>query len=171
MAPARVHSVERAVNFDVDGVVSPVHGHTAWGDDVVAGHVFVPVYVSPTLCEQLDELATAPHVSFWWLTSWSVEMRAGMSPFPGRDWRVIAEQPLDILGRTWWKLTAVKAWLPAHPGVRAVAWCDDHLANGMRRAAVHRRLLDRGVGFLPIFPKTAVGFTPDHLATLRDWVS
>jgi hypothetical protein len=32
--------------FDVDGVVSPVHGHTAWGDDVVAGNVFGPAYTS-----------------------------------------------------------------------------------------------------------------------------
>lgn len=163
--------MERAVVFDVDGVVSPVHGHTAWGDDVVAGNVFGPVYVSPSLCARLDELANEPKVSCWWLTSWSAEMRAAMDPFPGRGWPVIAEELGAPRSRRWWKLVAVEDWLASRPAIRSVAWCDDHLANGMRRAAVHRRLRGHGIDFLPIFPKTAVGFTPDHLTTLRDWLS
>jgi hypothetical protein len=35
----------RAMIVDVDGVISPVHGLTEWGDDVVAGNVFGPVLV------------------------------------------------------------------------------------------------------------------------------
>ena len=52
----------RALVVDVDGVVSPVHGHTAWGDDVVAGHVFGPVRVSPAMCARLDEIAELPNL-------------------------------------------------------------------------------------------------------------
>ena len=48
-------ATDRALVMDVDGVVAPVHGKTAWGDDVVAGRLFGPVLVSPTLCARLDE--------------------------------------------------------------------------------------------------------------------
>ena len=73
----------KALIVDIDGVVSPVHGRTAWGDDVTAGNVFGPVLVSPGLCARLDDLAQTPGLSCWWLTSWSVKMRAAMRPFPG----------------------------------------------------------------------------------------
>lgn len=55
---------------DVDGVVSPVHGQTDWGDDVVAGRVFGPVQVSPELCRRLDRLTAMPGVRGVWLTGW-----------------------------------------------------------------------------------------------------
>lgn len=161
--------MQRVVICDVDGVVSPVHGHTAWEDDVVAGNVFGPVHVSPTLCARLDELAQMPTVTCWWLTSWTAEMRADMSPFPGADWPVIGEPPPSPSGRRWWKLAAVEGWLASHPGVRALAWCEDELANGARRAAVSRRLRASGLDFLPIAPDTAVGLSPEHLVTLRQW--
>ena len=87
------------VVVDVDGVISPVGGQTAWGDDVVAGNVFGPVYVSPTLCARLDALGNLPNVQCLLLTSWTAEMRSGMSPFPGRRWEEVAEQPLRSTGR------------------------------------------------------------------------
>ncbi len=77
----------RALIVDVDGVISPVHGHTAWGDDVVAGHVFGPVLVSPAMCARLDQIAASPNLLCGWLTSWSVEMRTAMNrsqDAPGR---------------------------------------------------------------------------------------
>jgi hypothetical protein len=162
----------RAVVVDVEGVVSPVHGHTAWGDDVVAGNVFGPVYTSPAMCRRLDELALVPGVSCWWLTSWTPQMRARMDPFPGRDWPVVADQPSVGSGPgrgRWWKPEALEAWLARHGDVTAIAWCDDHLRPGARAAAVRRRLASRGVDALLIAPDTAVGLTPDHLAALTAW--
>ena len=171
MAAVIVRRVRKAVFVDIDGVISPVHGHTAWGDDVVAGNVFGPVYVSPTLCARLDGLATLPHLSCWWLTSWTAEMRASMHPFPGRDWPVLAEQPEGSRGRRWWKLVAVEHWLTEHQEVRAVAWCDDALTSGARRAAIRRRFHDRSIEFLPIAPATSVGLTPSDIELLREWVT
>lgn len=161
----------KALIVDVDGVVSPVHpGNNAlWGDEVVAGHLFGPVLVSPTLCERLDLLDRAPDVRCWWLTSWSPEMRARMDPFPGRAWPVIAEQAdVQTTERAWWKLTALEAWLDHHPEIRALAWCDDHLRGG-RPAAVMRRLTARRVEPLLLAPALEVGLNRQHVARLLAW--
>lgn len=185
--PPRVGSplVRRAVIVDVDGVVSPVRGAgTVWGDEVVAGNVFGPVLVSPTLCARLDALDEVDGVRCWWLTSWTQEMRAAMDPFPGRGWPTIAEPPwvpteireadpsapLPPARRArWWKLNAVEAWLLQRPEIDAVAWCDDHLRGG-RPAATRRRLAARGVDLLTIAPQVDVGLTPRHVQQLREWV-
>lgn len=123
---------------DVDGVVSPVHGVTAWGDDVVAGRLFGPVRTSPTLCAELDLIATTPGLTCLWLTSWDSESRAAMSPFPGATWATLAGRVEDEARRApdpvlegglgWGKWSAVASWLSEHPGVRTVIWCDDDLA-------------------------------------------
>jgi hypothetical protein len=123
---------------DVDGVVSPVHGVTAWGDDVVAGRLFGPVLVSPALCAELDLIATTPGLTCLWLTSWPSESRAGMSPFPGATWATLASRTEDEArpapdpglegGLGWGKWSVVESWLSGHPGVRTVIWCDDGLA-------------------------------------------
>jgi hypothetical protein len=162
-----------AVVVDVDGVVSPVHGRTAWGDDVICGNVFGPVFVSPQLCARLDALDARDGVRCWWLTSWSGSMRAAMSPFPGRRWPVIADGtgPAVSTGRRWWKLSALETWLACQPALRAVAWCDDHLTPGSRQRAVHRAASARGVAVLAICPNTAVGLTPGNLARLETWLS
>src|SRR3954468_20938219 len=89
MAPDEANS---AVIVDVDGVVSPVHGHTAWGDDELAGNVLGPVLVSPSMCAQLEALTSRAGVSGWWLTSWSAETRVAIRPFPGRMWPEVATQ-------------------------------------------------------------------------------
>lgn len=131
----------RAVVVDVDGVVSAVNpSEPTWGDEVVVGNVFGPVRVSPTLCERLDDLASRPGVRCWWLTSWTVGMRADMETFPGRDWPVIVEQSdMPAAGVLWWKLAAVEQWLDSHPEIGHLAWCDDHLRGG-RPSAVRRRV-------------------------------
>ena len=159
------------VVIDVDGTVSPVHGATAWGDDVHAGHVFGPVEVSPALCARLDALAGRPGVACCWLTSWTRPMRAAMTPFPGPDWPVIADGDdiSRIPGRRWWKLTALTTWLEHHPQIDRVAWCDDHLAAPARRGMVRRELEHRGLLLCLIAPQTKVGLTPDHLTRLEAW--
>ena len=78
-------ATDRALVMDVDGVVAPVHGTTAWGDDVVGGRLFGPVLVSPTPCARLDVIAAAPDVTGFWLTDRPPEARARMDPLPGRD--------------------------------------------------------------------------------------
>jgi hypothetical protein len=148
--------------MDVDGVVAPVHGKTAWGDDVVAGRLFGPVLVSPTLCARLDVIAAAPDVTGFWLTDWPPEARARMDPFPGRDWASIARPPPSPTGRTWTKWPAIQAWLDDHPEITTLVWCDDHL-NRTRRATVRSRLGERGVRNLLLTPATSVGLTPQHL--------
>lgn len=158
--------------FDVDGVVSPVHGRTAWGDDVVAGNVFGPVLTSPALCARLDGLTRAvPGLSCWWLTSWTAEMRADMNPFCGRDWPVIAEQPVPAPRRSWWKLKALDRWLADEPEVAALAWCDDHLRPPARDASVRRRLMRHRIRVLLLAPDPAQGLTPSDLDSLTAWVS
>jgi hypothetical protein len=159
----------RALVVDVDGVVSPVHGNTAWRDDVVAGSVFGPVHVSPAMCRRLDALAEVPGVSCWWLTSWSREMRHAMNPFPGRRWPAVAESG-SRPGRAWWKLVELEGWVDRHPEVASVAWCDDHLRSPTRAAAVRRRLDARGVEVLVVAPDTAVGLTPADLDRVEEWL-
>lgn len=156
--------------LDVDGVVSPVGDTpTSWGDDVLAGHLFGPVMVSPTLCTKLDALAATPDVSCWWLTSWTTPMRESMHPFPGRDWPSLAEGPQTAETEGgWWKLQALDAWLRSHPELTSVAWCDDHL-RADHRVAAQRRLAARGVPALLLAPKTRVGLTPAHLRRLQEW--
>jgi hypothetical protein len=79
---------DKALILDVDGVISPVHGHTAWGDDTIAGTVLGDdVHVSPTMCERLHRLGNHPGVIPVWLTSWTPAMRATMRTFPGRTWQ------------------------------------------------------------------------------------
>lgn len=160
----------RAVIVDVDGVVSPVHGAgTAWGDDVVAGRVFGPVIVSPTMCTRLDQLNRVPGVDCWWLTSWDAEMRERMDPFPGREWPVITDlADAWVKARGWWKFDAVGAWLDRNPQVQGLAWCDDHLRGG-RPPAIRRRLAQRGIDPLLLTPKVEVGLTPEHLDQLDAW--
>jgi hypothetical protein len=160
-----------AMVLDVDGVVSPVHGRTDWGDDVVAGNVFGPVVVSPSMVLRLDQLAGQPGIQAVWLTSWDAEMRTAMARFPGRHWPD-AGTPSDAhagASRNWWKLVALERWLAINPGIRAVAWCDDHLRGG-RPGAVRRRLNRRGVDVLMIAPRTDHGLTPAHLGRLEAWL-
>ena len=179
----------QALIVDIDGVVSPVHGRTAWGDDVVAGQVFGDVLVSPTLCRRLDQLSERPHLTALWLTSWPAEFREQMNPFPGRTWPQITSQPNDPdLG--WWKWSALLRWLDNHPTVQRLAWCDDHLTDthllqfhaadddepapaepgvagqpyGL--AVIHAELDRRGTESLLVAPRTDVGITRQQMDRL-----
>lgn len=164
------HEVTHALVVDVDGVVSPVGGHTAWGDDVVAGDVFGPVYTSPTMCARLDRLAEQPGVTCWWLTSWPEQMRTAVAPFPGRAWPAInIEADLPHASR-WWKLEALRQWLESHDEVTSLAWCEDHLSAP--RAEVTRRWLAQlGVEPMLVAPQTSIGLTPHDLAELETWAA
>lgn len=135
-----------ALIVDVDGVVSPVHGATAWGDDVDGGMRHTPV--SPLLNGRLDALGDRPDVLPMWLTSWGSEMRSGMR-FPGADWPALAHQwpwsgpPVyDAAAarkragdrwadHNWWKWWSLDSWLDHHPDIDTVVWCDDHLSRGL----------------------------------------
>lgn len=160
------------VIMDVDGVVSAVHPEApTWGDEVEVGRVFGPVLVSAALTARLSALHAPPQVECWWLTSWTSEMRASMTAFPGRDWGVIAEPDTQSRSRGWWKLSAVVEWLSDRPEVRSIAWCDDHLRGGRPRV-VRIALAGQGVeDVLLTSPRTDVGLTPDHLAGLERWAS
>jgi hypothetical protein len=99
-------------------------------------------------------------------------MRVGLHPFPGGDWPVVADAPDSASReRDWWKLDAVEAWLDAHPEVRALAWCDDHLAVGRRLATVRAHLHARDVKPLLLIPRTEVGLTPGDMDRLESWVN
>lgn len=133
-----------ALIMDVDGVVSPVKGQTAWGDDVDGGPALGYVPVSPTLNARLDALADRADVTPGWLTSWDTEMRTGMR-FPGANWPAIAHANVwsgppvydedAARGRAgerwrdnaWWKWWALDAWLTDNPAIDTLVWCDDHL--------------------------------------------
>lgn len=178
-----------ALVVDVDGVVSPIGkaGPTAWGDDVVAGHVFGPVLISPTLCRALDELAARPGVTPLWLTSWTADMRNAMNPFPGRSWPELLSEPNDP-DLDWWKWAALCRWLDTNPGISRVAWCDDQLTdanlvelrsphrpaqrtsddldapNGT--AVIHTELARRHIDARLFAPLTTRGLTPADVALL-----
>lgn len=138
-----------ALVLDVDGVVSPVHGATAWGDDVdgyARGSGIGRVSVSPRLNAALDELASRPDVTAAWLTSWDRKMRQRMV-FPGHDWSTVAHAgsfsgaPVfdeDAARRRagerwrdnrWWKWWALDAWLGERPWIDTLVWCEDHLGQ------------------------------------------
>ncbi|WP_028651250.1 hypothetical protein [Nocardioides halotolerans] len=184
-----------ALIVDVDGVVSPVWGHTAWGDDVVAGQVFGPVHVSPTLCRRIDQLAAQPGLACRWLTSWPRPLRDRMDPFPGPAWPQITSEYEDPGNDDvdWWKWTALLRWLDHHGSVRRLAWCDDHLtdthlvgpddsagegltaddgdhaAHGV--AAIRKTLAERGIETLLLAPRTSVGITPRQMERLERFLS
>lgn len=169
--------------LDVDGVVSPVNGRTAWGDDTYVGEVFGPVVVSPLLCDQLEELDAHPHVQCWWLTSWTSRMRAGLDPFPGRLWPVVADpedwsiyeaNTLTFGDGPWWKWEAINCFLH-RTSLDGLVWCDDHLRqqdDTMNLRDVVKAELDRrGLASLLVCPPSEVGLSPADMEEITDWVT
>ena len=180
----------KALVLDVDGVVSPVHGTTLWGDDVVAGRVFGPVLVSANLCLRLDTLAQEPRVQPWWLTDWDAEMRSDMQPFPGASWPVVADPDegriraheragnrWDLM--PWWKWWALDAWLDENSDISAIVWCDDDLSRTLNLEEAHgpatptradfcaARLDERGISALLVAPDPEHGLSPHELAQIE----
>lgn len=168
--------------MDVDGVVSPVHGRTDWGDDVTAGQVFGDVHVSPELCRRLDRLAAMEDVRAIWLTDWDATMRAAMNPFPGCEWSAIerpwGEHEVAPEAGGWWKAAALLDWLATHPRIRSLVWADDHLGKphdhrlpagevsfgATTRADAFTRVFNgRGIASHLFAPDTTVGLTRAHV--------
>lgn len=117
-----------ALVMDIDGVVSPIHGPTTFGDDQIAGHMLGPITISPTLTRRLDDIASRPGVIALWLTSWTAKNRLKIAGFPGHDWPDLKHQPLpeeppntDV----WWKPAVLRRWLDEQPQLRRLIWCDD----------------------------------------------
>lgn len=169
--------------LDVDGVVSPVDGATAWADDVDAGHLIGQVLVSPTLNAALDGIGNNSAVLPVWLTSWDREMRAGMR-FPGAAWADIdapaGSQPDQAA--SWWKWVLLDSWLERNPAINAVVWCDDHLdrpftdddpsdQSSTREAIASARLAQRGIRALLIRPDTTVGLTPNDVQRVNHFIN
>lgn len=178
--------------LDVDGVVSPVHGTTAWGDEVVAGWLFGPVAVSPEMCSRLDALTGLPGVVGLWLTDWDAEMRAAMAPFPGVNWAAVADPNAGrVLAREraaadwdrmpWWKWWMLDDWLDRHLdlNISTLVWCDDDLAKtaesepltGTREATrvdvCGSNLRARGISSLLIAPDPHHGLRPEDVAQIE----
>ncbi|WP_256838922.1 HAD domain-containing protein [Ornithinimicrobium faecis] len=167
--------------LDIDGVISPIPGPSDWGDDVIAGHCFGPVVVSPTMITALEHLAGQPGVTCAWLTSWRPEGRAAMNPFPGQDWPVISsvdDHPSAGTSEdpaTWWKWKALHTWLDKHlPTPAGVIWCDDHLLppdliDSPEESALRiceAWLTDIDYHALLIAPDVHRGLTPDNLTQI-----
>lgn len=180
------------VIVDVDGVLSPVHptGPT-WEDEESAGYLFGPVLVSPTLSRRLEDLHQRDGVECCWLTSWTAEMRADMTGFPGRrpnrEWRAVVDGvPVNVSddsepeGAGWWKLDALLEWLRANPDITAIAWLDDHLNaqgefDGFREGrldVVRAALAEAGITHTHLVcTSTEVGLTPADMDELEQWVT
>ena len=167
--------------LDVDGVVSPVHGASAWGDDIDVGGAIGQVLVSPTLNAALDAIGSQEAVLPVWLTSWDRDMRAGML-FPGAAWadidRPATARPDQAGG--WWKWVLLDSWLDRHPAIDAVVWCDDHLNRGLsdddpsaqtREAIAWGSLARRGIRTLLICPDPTVGLTPNDVRRINDFIN
>lgn len=183
MTPTGPRDGSTLIVMDVDGVVSPIPGPTAWGDDVRAGQLMGDVHVSPRMIAELEHLASLPGVTCAWLTSWHPEDRNRMNPFPGRLWPAIAELDLDSASGppgdpdTWWKWHALRRWLTNELNPPAtLVWCDDHLATprdilGQRASpriqTYQPWLTTRGYRSLLIAPDTTRGLTPGHLRQIH----
>lgn len=175
-------AVTTALVVDVDGVVSPIHGHPAWPDETTAGVSFGPVLVSPTLCSHLDRLAARPGVQAWWLTSWDGEMRHHMDPFPGRDWPVVARPETGYADAKawagdrwercgWWKWWALHRWLARQREITRLIWIDDDLnltrllgydLDIATELANHQR-----VDVTLIAPASDTGLTAEHITQIE----
>lgn len=181
---------DKALVLDVDGVVSPVHGPTGWGDDVTVGRVFGPVIVSAGLCMRLDALAQAPGVQPLWLTDWDAEMRSEMQPFPGALWPAVADPEggrirareraanrWDLM--PWWKWWALDEWLDHNPVISTIVWCDDDLSRILDQAEAPdpagptradfcaNQLRERGIKPFLLAPDTKHGLSPHELTQIE----
>ena len=180
-----------ALILDVDGVVSPIHGPTAWGDDQIAGYLSEPVLVSPTLTRRLDSLAGRPDVTAAWLTGWPASARRRLLGFPGRDWPDIGLTPTGRLTNdtgAWWKPAVLRDWLDSSgPQVRRLVWCDDYIVPNLAHLSpltaggngqdeppfVASPTLETTLGAtaaLLIAPATNLGLTPTDLDRIENFI-
>lgn len=165
------------VVVDVDGVVSPLHGDTAWTDDTEVGDLFGPVVISPALAAHLDALNAIPDVTCMWLTDWTPEMRARMRTFPGSDWPWLERQDRPSASRSWWKFAALHSWLsnlsnrtPRTEFFDSLAWLDDDLDTRTIRAACRRLLRPLISDVFMIAPQPSTGITPAEMVQAGEWI-
>jgi len=182
--------------FDVDGVIAPIGGPTAWGDDVTVGDPEHQLFLSPSMCAAIDRLDGSHAVGCYWLTDWTYKMRHDTTLLPGREWPMIAE-PLAGVTRAeewagewwdavpWWKWWALDEWLTHYRGVRRLVWIDDGLADykhnledarpttsPARRAWTLENALRTGAGLdvLLLSPDKRTGLRPLDLEIIEYWV-
>lgn len=180
-----------AVVFDVDGVITPIGGATAWGDDVTIGDPQTGLNLSPSMCAALEQTHNDGHVGCYWLTDWTDAMRQDLDLLPGRSWPTIAD-PTDGPARardwaadtwstvSWWKWWALDEWLHQHREVRQVAWIDDRLRYhhgvadtsppSVGRTWIGRRRVQAGTDVLLVAPDKRTGLTPGDLRIVTDWI-
>lgn len=181
----RSGSATTALILDVDGVVSPVHGRTLFGDDVDARHRQPEsILVSPTLSASLDMLGLRRDVHPVWLSTWPADLRQAELLFPGREWETIDPYPHHIEGVRWYDQTpaqwpnwrALSHWLSSHPEIRRIAWADDDLdrpgdePNPLTRKDYYFMALSDRYDTLLIAPRTDRGLTPSDLDNLLRWI-
>lgn len=127
-----------AIVLDIDGVIAPIGGPTAWDDDVTAGDPEHGLRLSPSMCAAVDRIDEFGQAGRYWLTDWTQRMRHDRELLPGRTWPVVADSQAGHLraeewagewwdALPWWKWWALDEWLSTHPGIRRLVWIDDHL--------------------------------------------
>lgn len=154
------------VFLDVDGTTSPLGDHIAdaWGDQIdLDSPSFPHVLASPTLLRQIGALPA----QIIWLTDWENPTKTFTPALMGTHGTYENLTRPHRTDSNWWKSTAALAWLDAHPTVRTVVWCDDHLNSERgRRSTLVNELTTRGIRHKLVIPAKSTGLTPAHLASI-----
>lgn len=182
-----------AIVLDIEGVIAPIGGPTAWGDDITVGDPEHGLRLSPSMCAEIDKLDGFPQTGCYWLTDWTDRMRHDRALLPGRTWPAIADAPSgptraqEWAGEwwdavPWWNWWALDEWLSHHPEIRRLVWIDDHLrkhrglaetdGSPARRAWTIETALRTGAGVdaLLLAPDKHTGLRPLDVQVIGDWV-
>lgn len=159
----------RYLFLDVDGVINAIHppAHArVWSDSTTTNVTHFPVTYSPTLVEDI-EMVGEMGVEIVWLTTWLDDTRElpvlgfGKYPYLGDGFHT------EELPGEWWKWNALQAFVQDLPeGDHRFAWIDDDLDYSARCQPEIAAFLETA-GVLGICPKTEVGITPTHLASVQ----
>lgn len=182
-----------AIILDINGVIAPIGGPTAWGDDVTVGDPEHGLQLSPSMCAAVDKLDGFGQAGCYWLTDWTQRVPHDRDLLPGRTWSAVADaqaghpRAQEWAGDwwhalPWWKWWALDEWLSNHAEIRRLAWIDDHLhqhrapaqheVSPARRAWTIETALRTGAGVdaLLLAPDKHTGLRPLDLQIIGDWV-